>query len=142
MTKSYLVRCAVLWLTLLLGGCGSTNVMPTPTKPVVMTQLMAAQCRVFERAFKATQAQGGGKVYSVVEDCPGYRNVKPVSSSFAQAGLFFGAATSAMPPHVKASGAHGKRLYQQMLARGVSAKIAGQVAKSPEFKVAVNVAKF
>ncbi len=130
----------IMMLAFLLVGCSTTNTVPVTPKPIAMTQLMAAQCRVFERAFKATKQQSGQTKYSIVEGCPDYQNVNVIRNQFSEAGLFLSAASTATPAHVKQSGAAGVRLFQAMLSRGVSAKIASETAKSPAFKVAVNVA--
>jgi len=105
--------------------------------PAAVDPKVAAECVLYEEAMMRMAAPDGVPNTQIVIGCPGYENVRDTTNRFQGAGQFLNASSAKVPQNALDKGKMGKNLYQKMLARGVSEKVANQMVETVVFDAAI-----
>ncbi|MEM1040445.1 MAG: hypothetical protein AAGI12_13365 [Pseudomonadota bacterium] len=141
--KGLSAACAVLSVAL-LSACTTTDTSSFAAPPKVdatKQQAIAAECRLMAMAYERTKTDAERDEGSIVQGCPGFESVPVNTSSFREATRFSRAASASLPYDAIEKDKIATRVFQKMIARGSDPRVAEELTRTQEFRLAVQTAR-
>jgi len=141
--RGFVTLSAVLAATL-LSACTTTDTAALTQQPQEdqnKQQAIAAECRLMALAYQRTKTDAERDEGSIVKGCPGFENVPVTTSNFREATRFSRAASASLPYDAIEKDKTATRIFQRMIARGADPRVAEELTRTQEFKLAVQTAR-
>lgn len=92
-------------------------------------------------AYERTRVDAEREEGSIVKGCPGFENVPVTTSSFRESTRFSRAASASLPYDAIEKDKVATRIFQRMIARGSDPRVAEELTRTQEFRLAVQTAR-